>query len=328
MRYVGLRLTPQPAGRRYRGGGRGANFAGHEIRGGAPPPPLLLPRTSNTENMKQLLIPALLLAAASAHGQLTTASGDRMTDYTAWFHDPFAVTSDAYYPGVPNPFVGTPGAFTDPGVRMWSGWDANFPTSPLAVDQYANPLGSGLTMRVEVVFLGETAGWWDDFGYTINGADHLLADSVQTIPVNGPVNRSFGDFAEITLLEGQTLDLFITGTGVFGPNPGETPTTGTTGGKYYLFHPENNTPTGSSTQSYVGSLVPLSSVRGDGYLDAFTIAAFEDINQESGRDNDFNDFIFATRLVVDIPVPEPSTYGLVGAAVLLALAGYRRWRQV
>jgi hypothetical protein len=59
--------------------------------------------------------------------------------------------------------------------------------------------------------------------------------------------------------------------------------------------------------------------------------AFEDIRRRgSGRDNDFNDFIFAFRAIYDepqAPVPEPSTYGLIGAATLLGFVGYRRFKK-
>lgn len=277
--------------------------------------------------MKKLLIPALLLAAASSYGQLTTATGTRLTDYTNWF-GPFAVASDANYTGIPSPALGIPNATAiDTINRDWKGWKANW--TPTALGAPITNTSTTKNLVVETLFLGESAGWWDDFGVRINGVDSLLADSVQTIGAG--TNRSFGDYTYITLKPGQTLDFFVTGTGVFGNNPGIT--TGPNGGKYFAFETSANYPAASTQQSYWGQLEPLTSARGQAYVDAgqFTVLAFEDIRSGgAGRDSDFNDFLFAFRSGYDIPqggVPEPSTYGLLGAAALLGLVGYRRFRK-
>ncbi len=282
--------------------------------------------------MKKLLIPALLLAAASSYGALTTATGTRLTDYTNWFANPFAVASDANYTGVPYPRLNQPnGTDIDDANRDWSGWTKNWAPTGLKdtiPNPFSNPLSSTKNLTVEVVFLGETAGWWDDLGYTLNGTtDVILADSIQT--VGWQQNRFFGDYAYINLKPGQSLDLFVTGTGVSSDVQDDLASIGANGGKYYVYDPANNTPSYSTQQSYFGSLVPIASVRGTDYLDPFTIVAFEDIRQRgAGRDSDFNDLIFAFRAGYDIPqggVPEPSTYGLIGAAALLGLIGYRRY---
>lgn len=284
--------------------------------------------------MKKLLIPALLLATASSYGALATATGTRLTDYTNWFEDPFAVASDANYLGIPYPSTNTPdGTAIDDANRDWTGWTKNWNPTGLKdtiPNPFANPLSSTKNLIVEVVFLGETAGWWDDWGYTLNGVtDVMLADSVQTI--GWQKNRWFGDYAFINLLPGQSLDLFVTGTGKSGNLQDGLPSIGVNGGKYYVFNTDNNLPDLSDQQSYYGTLNPLTSARGVDYLDPFTIVAFEDIKVGgAGRDSDYNDFIFAFRAGYDIPqggVPEPSTYGLIGAAALLGLIGYRRFKK-
>ena len=69
-----------------------------------------------------------------------------------------------------------------------------------------------------------------------------------------------------------------------------------------------------------------------GILDEFLVVGFEDIRERGAhRDSDFNDFIFAVRASYNRPqgggvVPEPSTYGLMGAAVLLLAIAWRRRR--
>jgi len=289
--------------------------------------------------MKKLLVFAALLAAVSMYGGLSMATGDRLTDYSAWFAPEFRIASDANVPSSPSPPLGRPAAFVDAN-RSWSGWTANWGTTSLksiscATPFWNDPALGNPRLRIEVVFLGESAGWWDDFGYTINGVDTLLADSVQTINKHGSKNRWFGDYVRLSLAPGESLDFFVTGSGVFGPNSGTGPTIGAQGGKYYVFDTDLNVPTESDMQSYYGSLDPITSARDvnriPGLLDPFIIFAFEDIREGGAhRDSDFNDFVFAVRAGFDRPqggvVPEPSTYGLMGAAVLSLGIGWRRRR--
>ncbi len=280
--------------------------------------------------MKNLLIPALLLAAASSYGALSTATGGRLTDYTNWF-GPFGVASDANYLGVPYPKTNTPPG-SGPGNidtvnRDWSGWTKNFPVGLLGPISNTSATDK---LIVETLFLGETAGWWDDWGYRLNGTDYLLADGVQTI--GGGTNRWFGDYQYFTLNPGETLDFFVTGSGL--KSQDGVITTGALGGRYYVFDKSLNTPVGATDHSYFGTMTPLTSVRGPAYLGnedgtiPFTVVAFED--QHVSSDKDFNGFIFAFRAGYDMPqggVPEPSTYGLIGAAALLGLVGYRRFKK-
>lgn len=280
--------------------------------------------------MKRLLISAMLLAAASAFGALTQATGDRLTDYTNWFAPEFDVASDANYIGVPHPTTNDPAPFVDAN-RSWSGWTQNW--GPGLIGPIVGTAEAGLVTRVEFAFLGETAGWWDDIGYRLNGVDYLLADGVQAAGVS--FNREFGDYAEWTLAAGDTLDFFVTGSGIMSQDG--VITTGSTGGKYYVFDKTLNTPASATMQSYNGLLAPLTNTRAvdaDTQLSdqAFWVMGFEDIRLRANSDMDYNDLLFAFRSdavkpIAD-PVPEPSTYGLIGAAALLALAGYRRFKKV
>lgn len=286
--------------------------------------------------MNKLLIPAVLLMAASCSGVtsngLTTATGDRLTDYTNWFAPQYKVASDANYIGAPYPRWGIPtAAAMSNSNRAWSGWSPNFGGSALGGPM--GGAGSGqFATKVEFVFLGETAGWWDDIGYRRNGVDYLLADGVQT--AGASFNRSFGDYAEMTLNAGETLDFFITGSGI--KKQDGVITTGSRSGKFFVFDETANSPVSASMQSYYGVLQPLSSVRSVNPLtnltaEGFTVLGFEDIRLNAGADRDYNDLLFAIRSAsvspCCLPVPEPSAYGLIGAVALGALIARRRFRR-
>ncbi|MBK8475439.1 MAG: hypothetical protein IPL39_03790 [Opitutaceae bacterium] len=205
--------------------------------------------------MKKLLIPALLLAAASSYGvtsdQLTSATGLRMADYQNWFTPEFNVSSDVDFTGTPSPNLGDPAAFADAN-RIWSGWTPNWVPTALG-GPIVGIADHHLRTKVEFVFLGETAGWWDNIGYRLNGVDTLLADGVQTLPPN--VTREFGDYFELTLAAGDTLDFFVIGTETSAMNDIIDPTP-TNGGKFFVFDETANDPLSASMQSYYGTLAP------------------------------------------------------------------------
>ncbi|HLP09193.1 MAG TPA: PEP-CTERM sorting domain-containing protein [Opitutaceae bacterium] len=238
------------------------------------------------------------LSANVAFGQMLSPQPDRLADYHAWF--------DSFNPaaGIVAPSVQIPGSVDfDAPARDWSLWAQNVPPGDIS-----GPIvGSSPTMLCEVIFLGATGTSWDRFGYSLSGADHNLCTDIAGEP--------FGNYALPTLANFDTLDFYIERAD---------------GSRYYAFNKSLNT--APATDGHWSTLIPLVSVRGD--LDGlagelalpFTIFAF---SPDFGA-ADPEVFVFAVRAGFDAPadpVPEPATYGLIGAGALAALALVRRYRR-
>jgi len=180
-----------------------------------------------------------------------------------------------------------------------------------------NPLGGNVT----ILFLGESAGWNNDLGYVVNpGTSNLsnpavykplvvnLHGDITGVPsANNLVNNTS---ATITYGAGDKLDFFLNGVG----DPYAA------GGTWFAFGTPNQF-AGSDTTIHT----KYKNVVIDGV--ATLIVAFEDTRAGGTTDADFSDVLIAFQGVVDNPVPEPSTYGLIGAVALLGLVGFRRFKR-
>jgi hypothetical protein len=298
--------------------------------------------------MKNYITPTVLVAlATNAFAQLTTLPPSSTTDgvsvvalagspnagVTHW-EDPsdLAAYRFASDDTLENPNM------SSPDNRLGLSWG----TAPNAnVTSFMNQVNAqGGTIRS--IFTGESGGWLNDFGYTYSGnpAGPQSYTVFQNIRAGGGPGTTvtFGDSFDIQLDPGQasTFDFWLNGAGVYGPDNAVGPTTA--GGVYTVFRPSASVPYNSPGNVYwaqspifVNTWVQSLNGGAGGYMDVATwLVGIEDWRLDRGSDADYNDFMFGIQIfnasgTPFTPVPEPSTYGLIGAAALAALVLRRRF---
>jgi hypothetical protein len=194
---------------------------------------------------------------------------------------------------------------------------------------------------VRTIFLAESAGWRDSLGYTRSGnpagpQSYTVFANFEDNAASGGKNISFGDHFDVTLPVGaaNTFDIWFQGAGTSGPsdpNPASQ-----YGGVYTLFRPSASNPNIAPNNAMwaqqallVNTWVPAR----NSYADVATyVVGLEDWRLDRGSDRDYSDAVIAFQFYSAngtpfTPVPEPSTYTLIGAASLLSLAAWRRYRR-
>lgn len=166
--------------------------------------------------------------------------------------------------------------------------------------QLANLLAKGGDLRV--IFLGKTAGFTKDI-VTKNGTTSVVFNNIND---NTAINTKFADYVDIAVHAGSSLQLSLVSQEGLVDN---------------VF--------GASTHNVSYNNTPYSvfELANGNYANVNTyVVGFEDLPT---YDHDYNDVILGLQFYVpsehdQVPVPEPSTYGLIGAAGLIGLVIARR----
>ncbi len=226
-------------------------------------------------------------------------------------------------------------------IPIVAGWNAS-PVTP-AVYNTLFLAGGG---SVKTIFLGETAGNSNDFGYVkfpnaggIGNESNLnwLATDIENGYIDAG-NVTSGQEAYVHYSAGETVDFFLYNPGIPHADQGLGAwfVLGQGGLEAYL---HNGAVAGYSHYRWTVQQIMTEYVDGtgatvQGLVDTLLVS-FEDftVKQNPNQNNpieipnaDYSDFIFAFQFLPSQAVPEPSTYGLMGAAALLGLVGYRRFK--
>jgi hypothetical protein len=108
-----------------------------------------------------------------------------------------------------------------------------------------------------------------------------------------------------------------------------------------VFQQGDNKPSGVSSEMYWGTLAPGANSHSRYHVDLenmgydpdydllweipWIVIGFED---QISNPNDYNDFVFAFRYGMDLPLgsaPEPSSYGILAAVGIAVIVAQRRW---
>ena len=260
------------------------------------------------------------LAATFAAALALTASAQISPGFApANLFAPPSATNDALYAAHLGDLYFDSDANVPSAIQTWS----NGPVNLASVFGGTPWLAAGGT--VKVIFLGETAGWKDDFGYTRSstpGTFTPLATDIENSLVAPFGNVRSGWETGVNYAAGTTLDFWVNSGGDIGQ-----------GGLFSAFGTPNQF-SGTDADNHFKwntRVVNTNYFNGTSFVTApvtTLLVGFEDTRRGvSFFDGDFNDVVVAFQFLPTQPVPEPSTYGIIGGLALLGLVGYRRFKR-
>ena len=206
---------------------------------------------------------------------------------------------------------------------------SEFGTKPMGITEdngWLNAANFALLLQpadlVRITFLGKTAGWTNDFGMNLGGSGatgtgaYTLWESISAVsPVHGS-QTSFVQGAEAP----DVIDFWL--------NSNEA----ARGGTYSMFFPGTSEPANTGLPAFDysarGRIFNVSDSFSDSSRSILVIA----IEDWRDFDHDFTDMFLAIEIGdrfgdAQFPVPEPSTYGLIGAMLILGLVVVRTARK-
>ncbi len=220
-------------------------------------------------------------------------------------------------------------AFTAAGVNIASDGTIALPSGFIQGTPTLALNSSTVAGSVNVLFLGESAGWRNDLGYVRNPQTANLANPAAYIPLVVNIDSSLSGtptannlvnntYTTLSYGAGEKLDFFLNAVG---------DGSGTTGGTWFTFGAPNQFNGSDNTIHTKYTYLSIDDVSTAAYDPVSTlVVAFEDA-RFSSIDGDFSDVLIAFQGVGSNPVPEPSTYGMIGAAALLSLVALRRFKR-
>jgi len=280
--------------------------------------------------------------AAGAHAQLATLPPPSSTDgvpvqnigvnagATHWENPStlgaYRISGDTFQDPL------TPGA---PDSHLGLVWAKGVNSSAASAKAAIN-VGGGTIRAISLV--GESAGWLNDFGYTYTGnpagpRSFSVLNDIQT--TGGSPTAAYGQYVDVRLGIGEaaSFDFWLNGSDSFtAANP---PGPTTNGGVYSIFNQASSLPFlegGNALWAQSAILVNTWVPALGAYADVATyLVSIEDWRLDRGADRDYSDLRIALQFynangLPFGPVPEPSTYGLIGAAALLGLVAFRRFK--
>ncbi len=265
----------------------------------------------------------LTLAATFAAALTSLASAQIVPPYPAGvnlFADPGPPTAGQYAAGLGDLYFAS-NADVPSVIQSWNSGPVNWDDPALGGNPF-NPAGGS----VRTIFVGETAGWKNDFVYANSATPNTFTPLVTKIDDSPTGNIHSGWTTTVEYAAGTSLEFYLNSGGPIGE-----------GGLFSAFGSQNLF-AGDDTSSHVRWSVrdvTTTFLSGNTWVTESVptlLIGFEDTREGvSFYDGDFNDLVvgfqFLPSQIPQTPVPEPSAYSLMAAAGLMGLVALRQFKR-